>query len=295
MTHSLSVIIPTFNTGSYLAKCLGSLVMQISPRLNLDIVVVDDGSTDNTEAVASSFAPHIQYHRIGHTGRPGTVRNHGLRLASGEFVAFLDSDDTSLPGGLERLVGAVSREADVGFAYANYYIREGDTSYPAYQRESPSGWIFDELFRANFIRTSAVVAERRLVEECRGFFPHTETAEDYWLWLQLAKRARGVYLPDAVAEVSARADSASGRPVVEKLPDLIQVVLAIAEEFQVPRPLVLERVNPLRLWLAKELLRVGRPWAASVYATQALVAQPGLLSSWAFLRSEKALPRKGAR
>ena len=95
---TVSIVIPAYNCAPYLAATLQS-VMQQTER-DLDIVVVDDGSTDATLAIARGIAatdPRIRVYNQTNTGTAAATRNHGLRMARGEFIAFLDSDDLYHP------------------------------------------------------------------------------------------------------------------------------------------------------------------------------------------------------
>ncbi|WP_201352029.1 glycosyltransferase family 2 protein [Hydrogenimonas urashimensis] len=89
-TPLVSVIIPTYNAARHLPDAIESILRQEYP--NLEIIVVDDGSTDNTEEVLQPYRDLISYHRK-ENGGPASARNYGLRLARGEFIAFLDADD----------------------------------------------------------------------------------------------------------------------------------------------------------------------------------------------------------
>src|SRR3990172_2859967 len=95
----LSVVIPAYNHGRFLGQCLGSVLSQDLP--DFEVIVVDDGSTDNTRAVMASFRdPRVRYSYQENRGSPA-ARNTGYRLSTGEYIALLDSDDLLLPHSLE--------------------------------------------------------------------------------------------------------------------------------------------------------------------------------------------------
>ena len=102
LTGQVDVIIPTFNSERYIARCLRSVVGQGYP--NLRLIVVDDGSTDNTIGIVESFVPSVECVRLNENRGPAAARNAGLRVCNGEFVAFLDSDDYWLPGFIDATV-----------------------------------------------------------------------------------------------------------------------------------------------------------------------------------------------
>ena len=113
--HSLikvSVIVPVFNPGSNIDKCLTSLLGQSLPADQYEVIFVDDGSTDSTPARLDQLAREHEHIRVEHTpnsGWPGRPRNIGLDLARGEFVYFVDNDDWLAPRALERLHDTAAR------------------------------------------------------------------------------------------------------------------------------------------------------------------------------------------
>jgi len=101
----VSVIIGVYNRPELIIETLDSVLAQTHPEI--EVIVIDDGSTDATPAVLERFAGRIAVHREEHRGLPAAL-NHGLRLATGEFVVFLDSDDLGVPPFLARLVARLS-------------------------------------------------------------------------------------------------------------------------------------------------------------------------------------------
>jgi hypothetical protein len=290
----VSVVIPTYNCGQYLNQALDSVLSQGNPCFQLDVVVVDDGSTDNTDKVSQSYGKDIKYSRIPHCGFPGIVRNHGLRKAVGELVAFLDADDFLLPHSLDRRIEVLQSQPEVGFVYGNYLLLQGENQWLHFaDQDPPSGSIFNDLFEANFINADTVLARRQLIEKSGGFFPSVRTAEDYWLWLQLAKRAKGGYVRDPLAVTRLRAGSVSGISLTEKMPNLILVVGSIAQQFKVPSASVNQRLNPLRLWLAMKFWRECEYWHALRCLVPAIVGEPTKMARafWAFARKQVCFRR----
>ncbi|MEU6376733.1 glycosyltransferase family 2 protein [Streptomyces sp. NPDC046909] len=113
----VSVIVPVYNTGKYVDECAPSLLGQSLPADEYEVIYVDDGSTDDTlgrlEKIAAAH-PNVQVHTRPNSGWPGAPRNHGMRHAKGEYIQFVDHDDTLGPEALERLYEhAKSNDADV--------------------------------------------------------------------------------------------------------------------------------------------------------------------------------------
>jgi glycosyltransferase involved in cell wall biosynthesis len=114
MLDGISVLIPVYNGARYLSECIESVRRQTLPAA--EIIVVDDGSEDETPEVAASWGPSIRYQRVAHGGL-ACARNHALDFAQTEFIAFIDSDDVWLPQKLELQMSALSREAETSMAF----------------------------------------------------------------------------------------------------------------------------------------------------------------------------------
>ena len=124
----MSAIIPVYNGERYLAPAIESALAQTYPPL--EVIVVDDGSTDETAIVASGFGQQVTYYRQAHTG-PGAARNRGIELARGELLAFLDADDLWEPDKLARQVVALETEADLEAVFGSvrqFYSPDLDVS-----------------------------------------------------------------------------------------------------------------------------------------------------------------------
>ncbi len=120
----VSVIMPTFNYGRFIGQAIESVLSQT--HRNWELIIVDDGSTDDTSAVVSNFKDtRIRYARL-ENGGVSRARNHGLDLARGEALAFLDADDVWLPHKLEAQVRVLSIEPEVGFVACNFVRFKSD-------------------------------------------------------------------------------------------------------------------------------------------------------------------------
>jgi teichuronic acid biosynthesis glycosyltransferase TuaG len=199
---AVSVIIPAYNAEAFLARALRSV--QAQSFQDFEIVVVDDGSTDGTAAVARGFSG-VRYVGANHQGE-AAARNRGLEEARGEFVAFVDADDEWLPEKLARQVAFMERLAS-SFSYTDSYVVRGDSRqrYSAIARphhgEILSPLIDDWLDQA-FILPTEVMASRALLQSVGGFEDGLPTPAnvDYGLWLKLALRGtRFDYLDEPLA------------------------------------------------------------------------------------------------
>ncbi|MDD5438886.1 MAG: glycosyltransferase [Candidatus Omnitrophica bacterium] len=183
----VSVIIPTYNCGEFLKEALDSVFGQ--DFSGLEVIVVDGGSTDSTETVASGYRKEA---RFSFYKKPGfgisAARNFGIRESKGELIAFLDGDDLFLPGKISCQASGFLNDRTMKICYTDmaYFNtktgKEMKTSYYNF-----SGDIFYYLKRNNFIHPSAVMA-RRSVFEKELFDEKIVTHEDWEFFLRLAYR-----------------------------------------------------------------------------------------------------------
>ncbi len=198
-----SVIIPAFNAAATLEASIRSALHQT--RADLEVIVIDDGSTDATAETAKQIDdPRVRVLSQPNLG-PAAGRNAGVRAARGEYVAFLDSDDLWLPRYLELVTRALEASGDAAFAYTDAYAFDPVSGRvrrrTAMQRMRPpvpppadaAGFLL-ELLRRNFVYVSATV--RRAVLDEVGGFDEGSGAEDYGLWLKIvAVGHKAVWIP----------------------------------------------------------------------------------------------------
>lgn len=116
----ISIVIPTYNRSAFIRDTIQSVLEQTVNHF--EIIVADDGSTDNTESIVKSFSDsRIQYYWFKNRGYPAHPRNRGIKLSKGEYIAFLDSDDLWLPNHLELCIKALEREKDAGGVFTDYF------------------------------------------------------------------------------------------------------------------------------------------------------------------------------
>lgn len=196
---SVSVVIPTFNR----ARFLGAAVQSIRDQSHActEIVIVDDGSTDDTAQVVAGLGEGILYVKQANAG-PAAARNRGIQEATGDLVAFLDTDDRWLSGKIALQVDILRREPSVALVSADMAIEDGagarlvDSNFVLRNLQK----LFLELdgkpvpeaprllLKVNFINTSTVLARRDMLLAMNGFDTRLRYGEDLELWLRIAAR-----------------------------------------------------------------------------------------------------------
>src|SRR5712692_2507522 len=185
---TVSVVIPTYNSAALLREAIQSVLSQTYS--DLEVVVVDDGSDDNTESVVHSFGDRVSYVKQDNKGA-GAARNHGIKRSRGKYVAFLDADDLWLPGKLAEQIPLLDQDPEIGLVYSDWsVVPERGEVEPSYLRNRPaaSGYVFDDLVQCGFILVSGTVVRRSCLADV-GYFDETlSIAQDYDLWLRICYR-----------------------------------------------------------------------------------------------------------
>lgn len=195
----VSVIIPVYNRARLVREAVESVRAQTAR--DFELIVVDDGSTDDTPAVLAELAaatPHgrLTVQHIAHDGHPGAVRNRGAEQARGRYLAFLDADDLWRPQKLERQL-ALHGSARVSHS-RELWLRNGREISQRGMNHARAGDVFADALRKCTIGPSTVILERSLFEEAGGFREDLEIAEDYELWLRITAREPVAYLEEAL-------------------------------------------------------------------------------------------------
>lgn len=235
----ISVVIPTYNRARFLPAAVASVRAQSYPCD--EILIVDDGSIDDTTAVVAALGPGVRLIHQANAG-PAAARNRGIDEARGDLVAFLDTDDRWLPGKLAAQVELFRREPALGLVCADMAI-ENDAGVRLVesnfvQRGLQQGFAALDgrpipdaprrLLALNFINTSTVMAKRQLLVELGGFDTRLRYGEDLELWLRIAAR-HPIACVASVQEVRVEHDSNVTRSVEPMLQGYVHMAQAIRE------------------------------------------------------------------
>lgn len=184
---SITVVIPTYNHAHLLRNAIDSVCCQTFT--NWEAVVVNNYSEDNTEEVVMSVAdPRIQLVNFRNEGVIAASRNHGVKMARGEYIAFLDSDDVWYPEKLERSLKMLAQGYDV-VCHAEAWVRNGIIFRQVKYGPVEMSHYHSLLFGRNCLSTSAITVRKSCLEAVGGFSEDSAfvTVEDYDLWLKLSK------------------------------------------------------------------------------------------------------------
>ena len=182
----ISVIIPCYNRAHLLPRCLDSVLAQeFRP---LEIIVVDDGSTDSTRSLLQGSYPGIRIITQENKG-VSAARNAGISAAKGDWLAFLDSDDTWFPAKLGRQVRAVEASPGSNIVHTDeIWIRNGARVNPQRKHRKFGGSIFKHCLPLCVISPSSVMIHRRVFDRVGLFDETLPVCEDYDLWLRICAR-----------------------------------------------------------------------------------------------------------
>lgn len=192
---TVSVIIPTHNRAASILRAVESVLQQSYE--NIELIVVDDGSEDQTSAILQG---HSGVQIISWDVRRGVsvARNKGVAASTGEWIAFLDSDDEWMPAKLEKQLDLASRERVPLVHGEEIWIRNGRRVNPKKKHRKYGGDIFERCLKLCLISPSAVLIRRDVFEETGGFDEDFPVCEDYDLWLKITSLHRVGFVADPV-------------------------------------------------------------------------------------------------
>lgn len=204
MKPAVSVVIPTYNNSAFLAEAVESV--QSQDFGDVEIVIVDDGSNDDTENILRRLESDDVRIAQQPNGGPAKARNLGISMAQGDWVAFLDADDHWLSGKLSAQMKEIHRCPEVGFGYTDVLFHYQNGEEKIHRPKNSGAGLFDDLLWGNQLATDSVIVRRECLDEVGGFRENLRTGEDWDLWLRLAARFKSFYLPSVLTFVRAPAN-----------------------------------------------------------------------------------------
>lgn len=181
----VSVVIPAYNDEKYIEETIQSVLLQTYK--NIEIIVVDDGSSDSTAELVRQLGSNIKLLQVKNGG-PAKARNAGIKTSSGEYIAFLDADDVWFPEKIEYQLDMFKENTGLVYTGRLWIDSSGNPlkDQPV-QNNFPSGQIFDAMLSANYMVTSSVILRRDVIDKI-GMFDESDTflnCQDYQYWLRI--------------------------------------------------------------------------------------------------------------
>lgn len=198
-TPLVSVLMPTYNREDFVGEAIESVLAQTYP--NLELIVVDDGSTDNTKTVVREYLsdPRVKY-LYKENGGQSSARNLGFKHSKGEYISFLDSDNKWKPEKVEVCIAAFSENPDVGVIYCdNITIDDKGREIDRNSMKRYSGMITAQLLKDNFVTINTATLKRECYETMGGLNESLFRAPDYDLWLRISTKYKFLYVPKFVS------------------------------------------------------------------------------------------------
>ena len=255
----VSVIIPAYNGAAYISQAIESVLRQ--EGADLEVIVVDDGSTDETQRVLERYRADVVSLYQENRGM-ASARNRGIHASSGQYLAFVDQDDYWLDGKLTAQLALFQSRPQGGLVYADTFLLQ-DTRYlpQTFFTLCPPhrGWVFDRLLLDSFIPIPTVVVRRECLEDVGLFDERLRICADYDLWLRVAARYEVDYV-EALLAVYRRHEGNTSKNAELALTEAIRVTDACLSNPMMPTVspgLARSRLSMLRWQLGVTHLQKG--------------------------------------
>jgi glycosyltransferase involved in cell wall biosynthesis len=300
----ITVVIPCYNSANYILDTLSSVLQQ--DYRDFEVIIVDDGSTDDTAKVIEPFRSRIRYIHQKNSGGPAKPRNVGIQLAQGDLISFFDSDDVMIAGKLKTAAEVFSKQPEIDLLFTNFCsidvtgnVLKSDYlgSYQEFRRallpadEPLTGLLrgrelYHELLKANFIGTSSVVVRRAALMEVGGFDESLYNSDDRDMWFKLAWANKTfAFCNKNYHMYRYRTDSVSKQRVHRRFPSVINVLQKQLDHrlTKSERSLIEGRIRAIKIGYAWGLRRAGE------YDAALAIYHSVLTESWSWLAARGVL------
>ncbi|BAI62004.1 putative glycosyltransferase [Methanocella paludicola SANAE] len=193
----VSVIVATYNRENVISDTIDSIFNQTFQ--DYEIIIVDDGSTDNTNAILKKYGNKINYVNIYHSGSPSYARNTGIKLAKGKYIAILDSDDLWFPEKLEKQVNFMENHSDVGVLGTFFEtVNDDNGNKKIYLLPTNPNILKWCLIFSNCIAHSSVIIRSEIIKMLGYYDKSVDFCEDYDLWIRASRITNIANLPEVL-------------------------------------------------------------------------------------------------
>jgi len=273
MAHKVSVIIPTYNRGHYIAQAIDSVFSQSFH--DYEIIVIDDGSTDNTQEVLKKFEGKITSIHQENQGISKT-RNRAIEASHGEYIAFLDSDDYWAPEKLEIQVEILDSHPKVGIVYSRMPIINYKGETIGMKPAGVSGRNFQELLEVwGDLPTSTIMTRRECFEKAGLFDTSLVTMEDIDMWIRIARSYDLHEIEGKVLAYYRRHEDQETKNKLKVYEGLVKIYTKIYNTYpEAPKELMIKRIVENQYTLSKENYNEGHYKNAFNNALEAIKRYP---------------------
>lgn len=244
----VSVIIPTYNNGRFIERALKSIFQQTYPLVSIEIIVVDDGSTDNTYEVIEPYLDRIIYIYQENKGI-ASARNSGVSIAKGEIIAFLDSDDKWHEDKIQRVVNKFIENPDTGLVYHTISLIDDNGAiiykdfYDACGYKGVSGWITNNILSGEiFCGGSSFAFKKNIVDKACPVPEGIRRGIDYYMTAISSCYAKAIYIPEVLGRYRVHEDNTTMARGENDRRELAEV----NRDFAFMRQMVIDKISNIR-------------------------------------------------
>lgn len=300
----VSVIIPNYNAAAYIRKAVDSVLQQHYPHL--EVIVVDDGSTDDSPSILAEYGDKIRVIRQ-HNAGAAAARNSGLAVAQGEYIAFLDADDVYLADNIGKKVAFLEQYPEYDWCYSNWaWINEAGIPY-LYGHEpmvslahiQGSGQVLPLFLQGYRLGTNVFLLRKALMQQLKGFDTRLYVLEDYELMLRAAAIASLGFLDEVLCYVYQHEGSlgtgcAKNRAFMSRWylhRQMVKRYEGILLQPEVRSAWRFQQADLYRnlAWIALDVGHLQRAQVLACASLQYRVWQPGMLKLWGVILWKKVV------
>jgi glycosyltransferase involved in cell wall biosynthesis len=271
---NISVIIHTYNNEKFIRETIESVLLQ--SYKDYEIIVVDDGSTDNTRSALIPYMDKIRYH-YKENGGIASAKNAGVSLSKAEFIAFLDHDDLWVPDKLKIQMEYFNKNPQVRLVYSKYTSFRDGKELRTKPEKGYSGWIFKELLSKSFIQTSTVVVKRECLNAVGSYDESFTLGDEYDMFLRISKRFQCGFVDKGLTRYRVHETNASKNDFLfdkENLGVFKKIYNNITDLDGKEKKILRKRIARYSMKVAEGLYRQGQREESKKYQKEALEYLP---------------------
>lgn len=283
----ISVIIPAFNSADYIGEAIRSVLAQT--YTNFELIVVDDGSTDATPEIVREFGHEVTYVRQ-ENGGAASARNHGIRIAKGEFIAFLDADDTWEPDKLEKQINLFKDDPGLGMVFTENKLFDEEGEYcDSLDKKNRlmSGDLAQSIFMSSGVATPTVMVRSEVFRKLGTFEESLSQSEDDNMWIRITSNYKGMLIDEPLVRIREHQGRIS-HDYIKLFDSILQSIDMLKSKYgdavrKKIEPVLAKKISLVQFDRGYALLDMGDPGKARRSFWESIKARPFHHRSWVFL------------